>query len=101
MRMTAVLVLIMIAILGVTAYASRSGWGVPQPDKEPLSIREGSVRTDTGRVRTRYFFMGGGIEGEENPPCHSTRYDFNDDLLLPAVRTYLRIVERTLGCELA
>ena len=48
-----------------------------------------------------YFFLGGGVEGQENAPCHSTRYDFNDELILRGVRTYLRLVERSLGCELA
>ena len=48
-----------------------------------------------------YFFLGGGAPGRTNSMCHSTTYDFNDDLLLPAIRVYLRIVERTLGCVLA
>ena len=48
-----------------------------------------------------FFFLGGGVEGGRNAPCHSAYYDFNDDLILRGVRTYLRIVERTLGCELA
>ncbi len=48
-----------------------------------------------------YFFLGGGVEGAENAPCHSARYDFNDDLILRGVRTYLRIVERVLDCQLA
>lgn len=47
-----------------------------------------------------YFFLGGGVEGAENAPCHSARYDFNDDLILRGVRTYLRIVEKTFDCEL-
>lgn len=48
-----------------------------------------------------FFFLGGGVEGGRNAPCHSAYYDFNDDLILRGVRTYLRIVERSLGCELA
>jgi amidohydrolase len=47
-----------------------------------------------------YFFLGGGGEGRTNSMCHSTTYDFNDDLILPGVRMYLRIVERTLDCIL-
>jgi len=47
-----------------------------------------------------YFFLGGGAKGRTNSMCHSTTYDFNDDLILPGIRMYLRIVERTLGCEL-
>ncbi len=45
-----------------------------------------------------YFFLGGRGEGRTNSMCHSTTYDFNDDLLLPAVRMYLRLAERTLDC---
>jgi amidohydrolase len=48
-----------------------------------------------------YFLLGGGVVGAENPPCHSARYDFNDDLILRGVRTWLRLVERSLGCTLA
>jgi hypothetical protein len=33
--------------------------------------------------------------------CHSTTYDFNDDLILPGIRMYLRIVERTTNSILA
>ncbi len=53
------------------------------------------------RVPGAYFFLGGKGEGRTNSMCHSTTYDFNDDLLLPGVRMYLRLVERTLGCTLA
>jgi len=53
------------------------------------------------RVPGAYFFLGGGVDGEDCPPCHSARYDFNDDLILRGVRCWLRLVERTLGCELA
>jgi amidohydrolase len=48
-----------------------------------------------------YFFLGGGGEGRTNSMCHSTTYDFNDDLLLPGIRMYLRLVERTTGSTLA
>ncbi len=44
-----------------------------------------------------YFFLGGGGKGRTNSMCHSTTYDFNDDLILPGIRMYLRIVERTTG----
>ena len=47
-----------------------------------------------------FFFLGGAAEGRTNAVCHSTQYDFNDDLILRGVRCYLRIVEKTLGCEL-
>ena len=52
-----------VALTALTIFASRKGWGVPQPTKEPLSIREESARgvpAQSGRYRTRYFFMGGG-----------------------------------------
>ena len=48
-----------------------------------------------------YFFLGGGAKGRTNSMCHSTTYDFNDELILPAIRVYLRIAERTLGCQFA
>jgi amidohydrolase len=48
-----------------------------------------------------YFFLGGGGAGRTNSMCHSTTYDFNDDLILPGIRMYLRIVEKTTGCVLA
>jgi hippurate hydrolase len=48
-----------------------------------------------------YFFLGGGGKGRTNSMCHSTTYDFNDDLILPGIRMYLRIVERTTGSLLA
>ena len=53
------------------------------------------------RTPGAYFFLGGAGPGRTNAMCHSSSYDFNDDLLLPAVRVYLRIVERTLGVTLA
>jgi amidohydrolase len=48
-----------------------------------------------------YFFLGGRGEGRTNAMCHSAEYDFNDDLILPGARMYLRLAERTLGCALA
>lgn len=52
------------ALTALAIFASQKGWGVPQPEKEPLSIREESVRGSTspssGRYRTRYFLRGGG-----------------------------------------
>lgn len=44
-----------------------------------------------------YFFLGGAAEGRTNSMCHSTTYDFNDDLILPGVRMYLRLLEGTTG----
>ena len=48
-----------------------------------------------------YFFLGAGAPGRTNSMCHSTTYDFNDDLILPGIRMYLRLVERTTGSILA
>ncbi len=43
--------------------ASANGWGMPKPDKQPVSIREGSKALSTsGNHKTRYF-VGGGIHG--------------------------------------
>jgi amidohydrolase len=53
------------------------------------------------RVPGAYFFLGGAGPGRTNAMCHSALYDFNDDLILPAVRMYLRIVERATGSALA
>ncbi|MBU0638038.1 MAG: hypothetical protein KKB50_04175 [Planctomycetes bacterium] len=63
MRMsTIVLCLVMTGCLALVCWASSIGLGVPQPTKEPLSIREDSARgtLQRGHHRTRYF-VGGGI----------------------------------------
>ena len=52
------------------------------------------------KVPGAYFFLGGAADGRTNSMCHSTDYDFNDDLILPGARMYLRLVERTLDCTL-
>ena len=47
------------SVVGI-AQVSKKGVGVPEPAKDPVSIREKSVhRTTHGRHRT-YYFMGGG-----------------------------------------
>ena len=48
-----------------------------------------------------YFFLGGAVDGARNAPCHSSRYEFNDELILWGVRCYLRMTEKALGCTLA
>ncbi len=63
-RGAAILAGIMIVFLGAATWASYRGIGVPQPEKQPISIREESARNTpagTGRYRTRFFLMGGGI----------------------------------------
>ncbi|MCM8536194.1 MAG: hypothetical protein NE334_09685 [Lentisphaeraceae bacterium] len=47
---------------GYTYHAASSGAGIPQPKVKPPSIREGSVKNTSGRMRTRYF-VGGGLHG--------------------------------------
>ncbi len=49
----------------LTMVASNRGWGLPQPAKQPVSVREGSVRgggTAGAHYRSRYF-IGGGFHG--------------------------------------
>ena len=48
-----------VGLAGFTVYASKTGLGLSKPSKQPLSIREASVKGN-GVNRTRYF-MGGGI----------------------------------------
>jgi amidohydrolase len=48
-------------------------------------------------VPAAYFFIGAGIDGADTPGCHHPDYDFDDDLLAPAIATLLGIVERRLG----
>ena len=52
------------AVMGVTTafgiYTGRSGFFVPKPTKDPVSIREGSVGGHGGRTRVHYF-RGGGV----------------------------------------
>jgi len=50
----------MILLTGTAMWAGRAGWGLTKPEKQPISIREGSVRTAGGFYRTRYF-VGGGL----------------------------------------
>lgn len=47
----------------------------------------------TQRIPGAYFFVGAGIDGEDTPSCHHPEFDFDDDLLEPAIRTFVRIVE--------
>lgn len=47
-----------------------------------------------------FFFLGGAEEGRTNAMCHAPDYDFNDKLLDPAIRFWLRLVEHRLGVEL-
>jgi hypothetical protein len=43
---------------------STNGYGLPQPEVNPPSIREGSVRVRSGRHRRRSrYFVSGGFHG--------------------------------------
>lgn len=60
--MSLVLMAALALLTMTTMAASSSGWGLEHPEKNPPSIREGSVRT--GGVRTRRtYFIGGGYRG--------------------------------------
>ena len=54
------------AIFGLSTFgamtAAKQGFGLAKPMKEPMSIREGSIKGTNGHYRTRYF-IGGGIHG--------------------------------------
>jgi len=63
---TPVLFLVMAAFAASVTWASVRGFLVKQPEKKPVSIREGSVRHhSTGRHRRRRtrYFVGGGFHG--------------------------------------
>ncbi len=63
-RSTLWLIAVMFAALLATTWAASTGFGAPQPEKNPISIREGSARGErlgSGHYRTRYFFIGGGL----------------------------------------
>lgn len=52
---------VMSLVTAATVAASSVGFGAPAPEKNPPSIREGSVQDpSSGTSRTRYF-MGGGL----------------------------------------
>lgn len=63
---TTVLIAVCFASIGLNYWAGKIGAGVPQPTKNPPSIREGSTARGTmgrGHHRTRFFFVGGGLRG--------------------------------------
>jgi len=63
-RKTVALAGAMFLLFSGAIWASKTGFGVPQPDKQPMSVRENSARMPrAGHYRTRYFFVGGGIHG--------------------------------------
>jgi len=59
-----ILIVALAGLTGLSHWASVVGMGAPKPEKKPVSIREGSVRHGTGRMRTRYFVGGGILAGK-------------------------------------
>jgi hypothetical protein len=51
----------MVVVTGGVIWASNVGFGVPQPSKQPVSIREGSQRPARAGVYRTHYFVGGGI----------------------------------------
>lgn len=45
--------------LAGTFLAASNGYGIPQPSKNPMSIREGSMKTSSDGRQVRYFYGGG------------------------------------------
>jgi hypothetical protein len=62
------LFIVMGLVLGGAAYASSAGMGIPQPEKQPVSIREGSTRgpnnSGTNRRYRSVFMYGGFLHGK-------------------------------------
>ncbi len=59
---------ILAAIMGTmtagAGFASFNGIGLSQPEKQPVSIREGSVQNaDGSRSYGMFFLRGGGVHG--------------------------------------
>jgi len=57
------LAILMTGLLGASLWASLVGWGIPQPLKQPISIREASARQQTGAGSRVRYFIGGGLRG--------------------------------------
>ncbi len=64
-KLTVAMILFVVVALGGTALAATAGvkgWGLAKPDKDPRSVREGSMRR--GRSGTIFFVTGGrGMRG--------------------------------------
>lgn len=59
-RSGVILTVVAVALLGLASWAGSTGFGLPNPDREPPSIREGSSRP-AGMVGRPRYFAGGGI----------------------------------------
>ncbi len=58
---------VMLLAAAAVTWASQRGIGLPQPARQPVSVREGSVRaplSGAGHHRTRYFVGGGMFAGK-------------------------------------
>lgn len=60
---TLILVTAMMGYLCFATWASSSGFGLASPERNPPSIREGSVRTSSGGRARVHYFTGGGPHG--------------------------------------
>jgi len=47
-----------------------------------------------------YFFLGTTQEGKSNNICHSTQFDFNDNVIPVAIKIWIRLVEDRFGVKL-
>ena len=63
----------------------------------PLAAAEDFARF-VQHVPGAYFFLGAG-DGPDIPGCHHPDFDFDDRLILPAMRLFVRLVEQRLVCN--
>lgn len=54
----------------------------------------------TQRVPGCFFFVGMTEDGQTVYPCHSTSYQFNDKIIAPVIKIYIRLIEDRLGVSL-
>ena len=47
-----------------------------------------------------FFFLGGKEAGRTNAVCHSTQFDYNDNVLPIAIAMWIRLVEDRFGAAL-
>ena len=47
-----------------------------------------------------FFFLGGKEAGRTNAMCHSTQYDYNDNILPIGISMWVRLVEDRFGVTL-
>jgi metal-dependent amidase/aminoacylase/carboxypeptidase family protein len=67
-----------------------SGAGLPLAASEDFSYFAQAVPG-------AYFFVGAGIAGEETPGCHHPDFDYDDELIVPTARIFVRLAEARLA----